>query len=171
MDKTCMNYILAEPYPAVSPQKPDNNAARRLLGSYAGPQGELTAILQYVYNSQLAPLAGAPQVGELFHCVSMVEMRHLELIGKLVLAYGGDPGYLYYQTPGRTAWWTGANVSYVKQPARMLRDAIAGEEQAIAEYRRLTGSLQDSGAKALLQRIIADEEHHIALFTGALQKL
>ena len=53
----------------------------------------------------------------------------------------------------------------------MLRDAIAGEEQAIAEYRRLAGSLQDSGAKALLQRIIADEEHHIALFTGARQKL
>lgn len=169
MDKICTKYILSDPYPKIPQQKPDNEAARQLLGQYAGEHGELTAVLQYVYNSQLAPIAGAQAIGELFHCISLVEMRHLELLGDLILAYGGDPGYLYYPTPSRTAWWTGSNVIYAKQPQRMLRDAIASEERAIASYRHTTSRLP--AAKALLQRIIADEEHHIALFTDALRTL
>lgn len=173
MNHSCAPYMLPAPYPAPASEiKPNPAVARRLLAAYAGSGGELTAVGQYFYNSLLAPVAGARAVGDLFACVSRVEMHHLELLGELILAYGGDPGFLAYQPNGRTAWWSGSYLSYDKQPAKMLKNAIAGEQAAIADYRRTLSYMQDApSARALLERIIADEEHHITLFNAALASL
>lgn len=171
MEKRCANYILTAPYPPVPTVKPDAGAARRLLADYAGNEGELTAITQYFYNSLLAPLAGESGIGDLFACVSRVEMHHLELIGKLILAYGGDPGFLAYSRNNRPTWWDGSNVNYDKSPQRMLEAALRGERDAVENYKRTAAYVSDAGCRALIARIIADEEHHIALFTGALHDL
>lgn len=168
MDNNYSRCRLPDPYPTVPPLQPNVEAARMLLGAYAAPTSETTCVMQYVYNSILAPLADQPAVGDLFYCVSIVEMTHMEMIANLILNYGGDPGYLYYPMPTRTAWWTGSNVTYTKDPEDMLRDAIQHEEAIIEYYRRVIRVLPEESAKALIQRISADEERHIALFTEAL---
>ncbi len=173
MNRSCAPYVLPAPYPAPADEmKPDPAIARRLLAAYAGGISELTAVGQYFYNSLLAPLAGARAVGDLFACISRVEMHHLELIGELIIAYGGDPGFLSYQPNGYTVWWSGGNLSYDKPPAKMLQNAIASERAAIADYRRTLSYMTDApSACALIERIIADEEHHITLFHAALASL
>lgn len=168
MNQRCANFVLNTPYPKLENIEPDAEAARRLLSGYAGSESELTAITQYFYNSLLAPLMGSPALGDLFACVSRVEMYHLELLGQLILAYGGDPGYLAYGRGGRTAWWTGAFVCYEKAPAKMLQNAIRDEQAAIENYRKTLTYLKNKSACSLIARMIADEEHHIALFTAAL---
>lgn len=171
MDNNFDRCRLPDPYPIVPPQPPNPDAARMLLGAYAAPGSETTCILQYVYNSQIAPLAEKQAIADLFSCVSIVEMHHMNLVADLIINYGGDPGFLYYPTPDRTEWWTGANVIYEKDPEAMLRNGILGEEAAIESYRRIAMSLSDPSARALLQRISADEERHIALFTEAQNTL
>lgn len=162
---------LPDPYPNVPPLPPNPEAARMLLSAYAAPVSELSSVLQYFYNSELAPLADEAAIGDLFRCVQVVEEHHMELLAGLILNYGGDPGYLYYPTPDRTSWWTGANVVYDKNPVEMLQQGIRIEELTIENYRRIANALRDPSAKALLQRIAADEERHIALFTQALKDL
>lgn len=168
MRPSCSSYLLPEPYPVVGAVRPDPQIVRRLLEEYAGGNGALTAITQYFYNGLLAPTAGQPALGDLFSCVSMVEMQHMRQLAMLILAYGGDPRLLSYGRGGRPMWWTGANVSYTNDPALMLRSAINAERAAILSYRRTLSMLREEDARALLERLIADEEHHIALFTDAL---
>lgn len=171
MEKRCQNYVLTAPYPSVSDIKPDARIARRLLAEYASGEGELAAITQYFYNSLIVPLTGPAALGDLFSCVSRVEMHHLELIGKLIIAYGGDPGFLSYGRGDRTAWWTGAYVNYEKDPVKILKNAIHAEQAAIADYRTTISYLNNDSVRDLISRIIADEEHHIALFTTAMNAL
>ncbi len=159
---------VAQPYPNLVGITPNKYIAKQLLQSYAGMSSELTAITQYFYNSLLAPTVGNAALGDLFSAIMMDEMEHLRLLGVLILAYGGDPGFMAYRPSGRTQWWNGSFVSYAKQPVTMLQNALRGEREAIISYQQLMAQLPNASARALIERIIADEEHHIALLTQAL---
>lgn len=163
---SCVHHILTEPWPQIGPQQPNPALVRALFPSYAGARGELTAITGYFYNSLLTGGRGDRGLSELFACVSRDEMRHLEKLGGLILQFGGDPRLLSYGANGRPLWWSSGVLSYPREIPLMLRQAIDSERQAIAEYRRLSACM-DGAPRALIERIIRDEEHHIELFQCA----
>lgn len=165
----CVGYVLTAPWPQVGPQSGNRGMVRNLFSVYAGPRGELSAAAQYFYNSLLTAAEQRTDLSELFACVSHSEMLHLQKLGELILAYGGDPRLLSYRG-GQPVWWSGGNLRYVNDPARMLREAIAGEREAIATYRALAMQMTPE-PRALIERIIADERHHLELFERALGQL
>lgn len=158
----CQSYILRQGYPAVQPGRPDPQLTRRLFAAYAGQAGEMTAVCQYLYDGLLAALAPEGGLPELFRCLAQTEMRHLELLGQLILAYGGDPGLLSYRGEHKI-WWSGDFVHHIKQPARMLTEALEGERAAIRDYRDLLRLMPADGNQAVIERILADEAHHAQL--------
>lgn len=165
----CSKFLLREPYPTIRTKTPSPMFVRQILTSYAGPQGELSTILQYFYNHLAAQNVGYPNLSELFECISQVEMRHLDLLGHLILAYGGNPMLIYHTAHrSRPQWWNTSFINYRASLAEILRNASNGEHAAVEEYSRLKHCTQDADTQALLDRIIADEEHHIQLFSQAL---
>lgn len=164
--KHCQKYILSQPYPTLGKVKPNPAVVSMLQNAYAGAEGELTAVMQYSYNHLLTQYM--PALSELFACTAQVEMRHMELLGQMILAYGGDPRYFYFPDVRRAQWWMGGLVNYEKQPQHMLRRAIASEQNAVRDYQKLARQLKEPAACALINRILADEQHHIVLFKQAL---
>lgn len=165
----CVGYLLTKPWPKVGRQPGDRALVRELFNVYAGPRGELTAITQYFYNALVTGADGLSELSDLFACVARVEMLHLEKLGELIGLYGGDPRLLSYRD-ARAQWWSSGIVRYGSDPRRMLREALASEREAAAGYRALAAQMAPE-PRALIERIIADEQHHAALFERALARL
>jgi bacterioferritin (cytochrome b1) len=161
-----MQYILNNPWPAIEAQQKNPAAVRQLANLMCGPQSELTDILQYFYNSLILKAQGNEALSELFSCVSVTEMHHLEKLGELIGAYGGDPRLIWYRN-GQPNWWYSGFVQARKNEEQMLSAAVSGERMAAQNYRAVASRLAPNAA-AVLNRIAMDEQHHAELFTAAM---
>lgn len=161
-------YRLRVPYPTpVLPEGVSGQAFLPWLHSLAsGREGELTTICSYLYNALCCRKMGEEHLAEIFETVARTEMAHLRLLGELILCCGGDPAY-FAPGSGHRIWWSGSFVPYTRDPARMVRAALAGEQAACNAYRALLPSLPDA-ARPCIERILADEQHHAALFRSCL---
>ena len=151
-------------YPPVAVERKNMGYARLLSSDFAGMVSEMTAVTQYFYQ-HLVLSCSCPELAETLSCISKVEMHHLEMIGELITAFGGTP---VYNCRGR--WWSGAYPSTAVDKDRILRENIAAEKSAIANYRMRIQQIDDAGARKVLERIILDEENHIKLFECYLEK-
>lgn len=161
-------YALRVPYPA--PTLPEGASGQaflaRLHGMASGREGELTTICSYLYNALCCRRMGEERLAGIFDAVARTEMVHLRLLGEMILCCGGDPAY-FAPGSGHKIWWSGSFVPYSRDPARMVRTALAGEQAACAAYRALLPSLP-AEARPCIERILADEQHHVELFRSCL---
>lgn len=165
----CVQYLLTVPWPKVGKQPSNRQLVRNLFTIYSGADGELTAFTQYFYNSLVAAADGLEDLSDLFACISQSEMHHLKKLGELILLYGGDPRLLSYRN-NRPQWWSGGYVQYTSDPHQMLQQAIASEQASIVAYRAIAEQMAPE-PRALIERIIQDERHHLELFQRAMQQL
>jgi bacterioferritin len=138
------------------------NYARLLSEAYAGNDSELAAILQYTYGHIVTDGERPEQLSPTLACVSETEMKHFEILGDLIFKLGGDPKFC--DSVSHRCFDAG-KVKYQPHPERLNRAAIAGERTAIALYRELMRKIDDECVRAILRRIILDEEHHIKIFS------
>jgi len=156
------------PYPPVRVTAPNRAYAEILLEDYTGVVSEITAINQYLYHHFV--LEGInDEVADLLECVSLVEMHHMELLAETIKLLGVDPRYRVFQD-SREIYWSATYVYYGLGLCDRLASDIAGEWAAIAAYRDHQSRIADPYIKALLERIIMDEYHHIQLFNEVLMK-
>ncbi|MEW6662114.1 MAG: SafA/ExsA family spore coat assembly protein [Bacillota bacterium] len=157
-----------EPYPEIRVEKPNPYYAQLLMEDYAGSVSEFTAINQYLYH--YFDMNTRPQwheVAELEEAISIVEMRHMEILAKLIFLLGGHP--VYHDSHG--VYWCGYYVAYLtSDPCAQLRADIQAEYKAIAQYQKRIYEINDCFVQANLARIIKDEELHARLFTEAHAK-
>lgn len=156
------------PYPEIKIHCPNTGYARLLQGSYAGPVSEFTAVSQYFYQHVLEE-SSCPEAAKVLMGVSMVEMKHLELLAECIFQLGGNPVLATYNR-GQRQWWMGSMLSYQRGLRIMLLENIESERAAIREYRRLMNCIPNEDIQALISRIIMDEEHHIELFCLLLER-
>lgn len=154
------------PYPPIHPQK-NPYYARLLAEDYAGVQSELTAIAQYLYQSVLTQTE--PALAKTLARIAQDEMHHLQILAKLIHALGGDPQYRARTNPTMGHFWSGQNVCYQTSVPDLLFQDIQGEKAAIEGYRRRIACILDESVRQNLQRILLDEERHLALLTRLLQ--
>lgn len=159
---------LPVPYPEPRVVRPNQYYAMLLLEDYAGAVSELTAINQYFYH-YLTFYEKYGDVAELEECVSIIEMLHLELLGKTIRLLGVEPEYRTL-TNNRPVYWSASFVYYGQGICDRLAADIAAEKMAIRNYRLHQQMIDDPHVKELLERIIMDEQHHLQLFTGCMQK-
>ncbi|MBQ9511479.1 MAG: manganese catalase family protein [Clostridia bacterium] len=157
--KTKSLCTLPMPYPRINVERRDVMSARRLSSAYAGNGGELSAILFYTYA---ALMTENDELKDTLECVSITEMKHLEILGKLIKALGGDPKFYDWNT---RRYFDASKVEYRASDERIIRSALESERAAVKHYRALLDSTNDKSVKDILKRIILDEEHHIKIFT------
>lgn len=158
-------YALNTPYPEISPCVAPRDA-RLLQENYGGRESETTAILQYMFQHYLTSKTPSESFYRMIEGIAVTEMHHHELLGKAIVACGGTP-----LIGGNHCFWSGSDICYVKDLKQMLQADIAGEEQAIAGYRRTAAIAQNPQIRALVSRIIQDEELHLSLFRAELNRL
>lgn len=158
------------PYPVIKVEKPWLRYAEMLMPLYAGSGSEMTAVAQYSY--QAAILSPRNSIAaDMIECVSITEMRHIEMLAKMIVMLGGDPKYRVSVPPKKVMWWNGSDVSYLTALPDILNRNIAGEKAAIAAYSNAANAIKDPGVVRVLERIIADEEHHIKIFERMKNKI
>ena len=157
------------PYPQVRVTGPNPYYARLLLEDYAGRVSELSAINQYTYHHfVLEP--EFEQVADLLSCIALVEMHHLEILAETILLLGMDPRYRTVDNNERERYWDASFVFYGISLCDRITADIASEWAAISSYRRHQQMINDPFIKAILERIILDELHHINLFNRIVEK-
>ncbi len=161
--------ILNLPYPPIEVNDRNNELAARLSVLYAGRDSELTAVLQYEYQHIISSEKYA-YISDVLDCIGKTEMRHYEMLGKLIVALGADPR-IAAQDRGRFVYWNGANVTYSHRIDRMIKDNIANEKRAIAAYNNFLAISNDQKINDVIKRIILDEEHHIKILSMLLEDL
>ena len=89
MDKRCQCDL---PYPPIQVSCPNPKWLPPLRDLYAGRRSELGAITQYCFQS--FALSGQDEaMSKLLRDIAIVEMHHLEMLGKLICLCGGSPDF------------------------------------------------------------------------------
>jgi bacterioferritin len=114
---------------------------------------ELASIIQYLWHHIQARGINSPAIADRFKAISMVEMKHAEMIAERIDLLGGKPTIAVDKiTPG-----THGDV------ARMLRDNAKAEEDVVAAYQRLVEmaiEADDPVSRVLLEDILGETEGH-----------
>lgn len=143
------------PYPKVEADR-NLNEAKLIMPHYSGNMSELTAVLTYCYQNYVTP--SYEDVRRAVLGVAKCEMLHHKLLGDTIVKLGGYP-----IMAGRT-YFNGSFVNYTVDPKKFLDQNIAAEQNVILNYERLILNLKTESIKALIERIILDEELHIEIF-------
>lgn len=152
-------------YPDISDIKPDPKTAAVLYEAYAGRNGELEAISNYIYQSILFE-GSAPIVSEMLECIAMVEMEHFRLLGRTILLLGANPAI-------KTAFKTthlNRKGDVVSRIEKALSEDVESEKRAAEFYNKTARYTKDRTLASLLKRLAADEEHHAKLLSDMLKK-
>lgn len=158
-------YSADESYPQIVAGYPDLRQVQCILNDYAGRESELTAVNQYIYQSIIFKDC-YPEIAEALEKIAIVEMKHFDLLGGAIHDLGGDP-----IIGGTKTFWNGSFVSYIKNPKKALQNNIIAEQNAIQNYKKSIACSNNATVKALLERIILDEEVHIIVFKELLSSL
>jgi bacterioferritin len=135
-----------------------------LKEDYAGAVSEMTAVSQYVYQNILS--TDNESFANAILQIGIVEMSHLDMLGDAILALGGNPTF-----GNGSIFWQGKLVNYARTLPVMLRADIEAETQAIANYTRHSAKTTNASVRALLLRIIKDEQLHLRFFRETLAGL
>ncbi len=158
------------PYPSTENLTKDAASARIISPAYADRTSEMTAILQYVFQSVIFSGLGMQENAQTLQAIAIAEMHHLDLLGEMLLGLGTTPVFSA-QPPYPFRFYSAANVSYATSPQRMLMDDIRGEKQAIRDYESMVRRLDNEQVAAVISRIILDEELHLEKLTKMLEEL
>lgn len=162
MDKRCQCEL---PYPPVEVTCPNPAWIPPLKELYAGRKSELGAITQYCYQSFLFSARRA-ELAKLLRNIAIVEMHHLEMLGKLICLCGGTPDF----TGGSRRWWSGSFLNYRKDLCGALLASLSGEVAAVDAYQKAAERIRDPKIQEVLRRIAMDEALHVQLLRGEIEE-
>ena len=114
---------------------------------------ELTAVNQYFIASKMAADWGYARLAKNYYDESIAEMRHAETLIERILFLDGTPNLQRLFT-----------VAVGETPVEQFRLNYEMEKAAVERYRRgiaVCDSEGDPGSRTLLERFLADEEHHV----------
>ena len=112
---------------------------------------ELAAIMQYMKHHYEGEGMESPEILEMFKQTAKDEMKHAEALGERVAYLGGEP------TKKIGTIVTGGNLK------KMVKDDLAAENGAIAEYRKIIKLCDKAGdftSRRMMEGILSQEEEH-----------
>ncbi len=160
--------LLDLPYPSFEDIGEDRESATIVSPAYMGLRGELTAVLQYRFHNFYFESYGNKETADILAGISIAEMKHIEILGDLILKLGYPPVFTT-EIPGMRNY-SSECVSYGRDPQNMLIDDINGELNAIALYEKIICRLKNERVIAVIKRIKLDEELHVKVLREQLEK-
>ena len=170
MEVRKVEFKVDKEYPSLDGITEDYKELRALSPAYAGAKGELTAILQYVYQSILFGQTGKEEMGKKLLAIAVNEMHHLELLGTAITRLGAPPAFTAC-LPYPVGYYSAASVNYAKAPLEMIEADIAAEKNAIADYHIILTRISNNTLIELIERIIEDEKLHLCTFESMRKEL
>lgn len=150
---------LDKPYPKILNATNDQMAVNILKNLAGSRTSELTAVLQYIYQSVIADKS-ADEIGAIFEEIGIVEMTHLDLLMHAITDFGGTPKY----EDSQGNQFNSNYINYTVKLKEMLNNNILAEQRAIEQYNEAIKRVKNESLKELFRRIIQDEELHIKVF-------
>lgn len=147
------------PYPRLANIRQNIRYANLLYDNFAGEEGELTAVNQYIYEH--IELKRYESFSKILLSIAKEEMHHLELIGDLIKRLGRKP---YYINQNQCMWSANNIKHHFNNVYDMLMFNIESEKKAIQGYKEAIKYTQNKSIKDLLERIILDEQTHLEIF-------
>ena len=163
-----MECKLNKPYPKIQVEKPNTYYAQLLLNDYTGINSELTSITQYIFQD-FNFFSTYPNLSKTLNTIAKVEMKHLNILGKLIKLLGLTPEFRFPNKPNYTTYWNSTYVDYDTFIPTMLESDILLEKIAIKNYQKDIKLIDDKYIKPILTRIIADENLHLKCFKSLLK--
>lgn len=154
------------PYPELEDVVEDYKTVAVLKNLAMSRIGELTAVLQYVYQASITN-SFMDDVAELFEEIGVVEMMHLDMLMHAIVEFGGVPIY----EDSQSNIFNGKYVNYAMKLKDMLENNIQAEKMAIEDYKRAITLVKNESLKKLFERIIEDEKRHIEIFKYLLNNV
>ncbi len=145
-----------QPYPQIEGATDDLQTVAVLKDLANGRDGELCAILTYIFQSTIADKTN-DDIGKIFEEIAIVEMCHLGLLMHAICDFGGTPKYEI----SSGAPFNINNVNYNTKLKDILDIDIREEQGAIANYTQAIKMVKNQSLKDLFARIILDEQKHI----------
>ena len=155
-----MKCQVAKPYPKIRVAKKSLENAKILSHLYASNEGELNAVTQYSYQVMISE---NEEIKLILHSISIVEMKHLEILGKLIKELGCMPIYADCISKD-IQYWNGDFVYYDTDLKTILEVNIESEKKAIYNYQMVLTVIDDIYIKEILERILEDEYLHLEIF-------
>lgn len=150
---------VAKPYPEIEGAQNDKTTVAVLKNLATSKESELSAILQYVYQSVIAGDI-MPEVADIIEEIAVVEMTHMDMLMHAIVDFGGNPKY----EDGMGYPFSPSKVNYSTKLIDMLNANIMGEEKAIEDYTKAITMVKNKSLMDLFARIIEDEKAHIEIF-------
>lgn len=167
------DYEVDTPYPEIGGEDYKNKDPRttaKIIDTYAGGKGELTACTQYIYQAFIVE----PQ-DKVFHTllkrIAIKEMHHLEILSQVLIQLGVNPKFCKYIDNNINICnnWSANNVRYITNVKEFLEYNIHLEEDAIRSYNNIIDTTENLNIREVIARIVEDEESHLALFNKMLE--
>ena len=162
-----MDCHINKPYPKIRVQQKSHELANILSHLYASNESELTAILQYSYETFLVQDS---EIMKILKEISIVEMHHLEILGKTIHLLGESPVYAEVNYCNGI-YWNSDFIYYDTDLPTMMDINIESEKKAIQNYKMVLNVIDDLYVKESIQRILEDEYLHLEIFMKIRQRL
>ena len=157
-------------YPSLKDLQCDAYAARIISAAYATSAGELNATLQYIYHSINFAYKKDEKRAQLLKSIAIAEMHHVDLLGEALIRLGAPPVYSFLP-PAHYNFYSTKFVAYSRSLRNMIEDDIMGEKYAIYGYERMLPRLKNDTLRALICRILEDEQLHLEALKSSLEGL
>lgn len=161
IQKTNIKYQSDLPYPQVKACETNLEYANLMLDNLGGVRSEMSTICLYRYNNLVT--SAWDEISETFNHVSIVEMQHLNIFGKLAMQLGEDPR-MWTRNNGCYQYWSPGYNQYPLPLNQLLTNAIQGEIAARDRYVQQQSCINNCNVRENLARIAVDEEIHIEIF-------
>lgn len=165
-EKEAFLFAAKTPYPPICIEQKNPAYGRMMLDNIGGGNSEMSAISLYIYN-QMITAGSRDEISQIFHKISVVEMHHLYIFGELAFELGENPR-LWTHKRNQMFYWTPGYNNYPTQYVPLLKNALAGEEDAIRKYQQQINHIKDPYIQANLERIIEDERLHVQIYKKLL---
>lgn len=157
------------PYPETRVREKNTNYANLLSVDYCGAVSEMSAITQYINHENRMSCQNCPLIKTVLG-IAMAEMIHLQKLGELIYLLGGKVDFVAKYHDRKPCMWTPEGVNITGDVRQMLLADIEAEKGAVKQYRVHMRMMNDDYVKAVLARIIMDENYHIMLLETLLEE-
>lgn len=158
MPENKLNCNLSLPYPCVCSADLNRYDAQMIRTLFAR---KLCTVNEYIIQSILLADDHAC-LADMTDCIALTEVKHFKLLGRLLYISGEEISMRELKCEsarcgnGRKC---GSNTA-----CAILSQNAEREKNSISDIRLVLSQVHDCSAKAVLRRILADEEHHAELF-------
>ena len=142
-------------YPSLVNEKQNKKTARILGETFMGGHSELKSIFQYACHYFNFKKFGEEKSANVFLGILLCEMNHMEILGELLLKLGANPVY-YLPIPLFNDF--------------LLRQVNFNKTKmvSIERYKKIVNKVSSDITRAVIERIILDEELHVKVLKELL---